>query len=216
MTRIGIQAALLSALAILPACTNDAPPPGAVTAAAAFPAIGTSWVLHVTDTPPHPSGNQRYAAVSSTYRDAPVYGIRYGNNVDIYNPQTFNYMAKLSNGTEMSTNSPDSGEYSWPLWVGKSWTATVNTEFPNGGSPPSVNVFYRKVTAYEDFTVPAGTFKAFRIESWPGQGVDPGYHFILWYAPSVPYIVKSAFSLSNRALAGERTITTEMVSPPQP
>ena len=209
MARVVIRVVFLSALAVLPACTNEMPPPGALMAQAAYPTIGTSWVMHESD-----SGDRGYTAVATTYRGAPAYGIQRGNSIDILNPQTFNYMATITNGKETKTSSPDDGKFSWPLWVGKSWSVRVTTESPGGSSPPSVLLYNREVTAYEDVTVEAGTFKAFRIESLLGPGVDPGYHWTLWYAPSLAYLVKSDLSTGVGALGGAKTISIEMVTPP--
>ena len=205
--------ALLAAVAILPACTNATPPPGAITAEAAYPAVGTSWVMHETNSSTGKSGDYRYRAVSTTYRGAPAYGIRIGTRIDVLDPQSFNSMATTFNGTETVTASPDGGNYSWPLWVGKSWSVTVKLE---SASRIDDQGFYRTVTTYEDVTVPAGTYKAFRIDSSPGQGVDRAFHLTIWYAPAVACIVKSVQTLSANAVAGARTTTSEMVSPPRP
>jgi hypothetical protein len=149
--------------------------------------------------------------MATTYRDAPAYGIQIGTTVYVYNPQTFNRMATIVNGKETETVSPDEDALSWPLWVGKSWNASGTME---GGLPLTNWGYYRKVTAYEAVTVPSGTFQAFRIESSPGQNIDPGFHLTQWYAPSVAYYVKTVLSLSGRALAGAMTTTTEMAAVP--
>jgi hypothetical protein len=228
MIRSVIRAVCAALVGVLPACANDTPPPGAMTVQAAFPKIGSNWVVHVTHSTPDASGNQRVGAlaavqegfgderlmaVSTTYRDAPAYGIQSGTTVFIFNPRTFNQIATISNGKETETLAPDAEMLSWPLWVGKSWNASGTVE---GGIPQTNWGYYRKVAAFEDVTVPAGTYQAFRIESSPGQNIDIGYHLTQWYAPSVAYYVKTVVSMSSRALGGPRTTTTEMVSPPKP
>ena len=213
MTRFIVRFAFLSALGILPACTNATPPPGALMAQAAYPTVGSSWVMRGTGSVRNPSEDYHFTAVSATYRGAPVYEIQYGNYIDVLNPQTFNLIANLADGRETLAYSPDDGRFSWPLWVGKSWSVTATGESAQRITQLG---YYRRVTAYEDVTVPAGTFKAFRIETLPGMGVDSAYRLTLWYAPSVSYVVKSVSSTSSSAQIGAGTITTEMVSPPQP
>ncbi len=44
------------------------------------------------------------------------------------------------------------------------------------------------VAAYEEITVPAGSFKAFRLESTPAE--NSGVRKILWYAPEIQLYVK--------------------------
>jgi hypothetical protein len=48
-----------------------------------------------------------------------------------------------------------------------------------------------KVPAFEDVTVPAGTFKAFRVEAWPDSR-DPIQKRTYWYAPDLKLVVKEA------------------------
>ena len=216
----------LALVSVLAACTSDTPPPGAMTAPAAFPKIGSSWVLRVSYSAPEaPSdrrvgdlrplgqgaGEVRLAAISTVYHGAPAYGVQNGVEIAVLNPQTFNQMALMRNGRESETFTPDSQSFSWPLWVGKSWRATGSFQ---GALPATDWGYYREVAAYEDVTVPAGTFKAFRIETSPGANIDRGYHMTQWYAPSVAYVVKWVTSTSGNAMGGSKTTTVEMVQPP--
>jgi len=53
-------------------------------------------------------------------------------------------------------------DYQWPLQVGKAWTATYQvTLYPSGNTVP-IRFDYR-VESWGDVTVPAGTFKAFKL-----------------------------------------------------
>ena len=78
----------------------------------------------------------------------------------------------------------------WPLQIGKTWT--YEEDWKDGAA---TGTFLQKVTvvAYEEVTVPAGKFMAFRIEHRGGNGGvgASGYAFnkaqtdIYWYAPAV-------------------------------
>ena len=81
----------------------------------------------------------------------------------------------------------------WPLEVGKEWEYDETWETGRGGNVRQV----AKVVAYEDVTVPAGTFKAFKIEH-KGNYVNPRMRGVVsvkqndtyWYAPTALADVK--------------------------
>ncbi|HJV68445.1 hypothetical protein [Ideonella sp.] len=74
--------------------------------------------------------------------------------------------------------------YQWPLQVGKAWSSQYMMTVPASGRAIPLKIDW-KVEAWEDVTVPAGTFKAYRL-SWinslgeaetrwvsPATGIDP-------------------------------------------
>jgi hypothetical protein len=92
-------------------------------------------------------------------------------------------------------NPPISWE--WPLEVGKSWTKTYQST--NHGTKRTVSYeSTQKVEAYEDVTVPAGTFKAFRIKTSTSMGDDN----VVWYSPELGIWVKAQFRRSATHPAG--------------
>lgn len=52
--------------------------------------------------------------------------------------------------------------YEWPLEVGKTWTQNLTLGIGANGATMPMTAHW-KVEAYEDVTVPAGTFKAWRV-----------------------------------------------------
>lgn len=93
--------------------------------------------------------------------------------------------------------------YRWPLEVGKRWTAdgTFRIAPPRYPLRGSLDVDRYRVTftveAYEEITVPAGTFKAFRLRAQI-YGVPPlgqFFHddYVQWYAPAVKRYVRFEF-----------------------
>ncbi len=86
---------------------------------------------------------------------------------------------------------------SWPLRVGKFGSTSGRWRWhaiPVGGAAE----FTWSVDAYEDLTVPAGTFKAFRIllkvdvgRTWPDNRPAWTRKMTLWYAPEVRQFIKS-------------------------
>lgn len=121
-----------------------------------------------------------------TYEGKPVHRVSGGIDTLVVDKGTSNLIATLRMGKEASAYSPHDGTFSWPLYVGKSWTASYTyRDNVRGMSMGPIKVDYR-VAAYEDVTITAGTWKVFRIESEAG-----GSSFsTIWYAPEIKLIVK--------------------------
>jgi hypothetical protein len=99
--------------------------------------------------------------------------------------------------------------YAWPLEVGRRWTATYAAEDPTRKQKWDRVQEHWAVTAYEDVTVPAGTFKTFRLESTPGEG--SGVRKILWYAPEINLFVKRQSERGPRHFLGPGQDSFELV-----
>lgn len=70
----------------------------------------------------------------------------------------------------------------WPLDVGRAWTSEVRMTEERFASKPVVPVrVTTRVDAYEDVTVPAGTFKAFKLVSTTPRGWTSQH----WVVPSL-------------------------------
>jgi hypothetical protein len=84
-------------------------------------------------------------------------------------------------------------EYDFPLYVGKKWGRTVTGTSAGGLVPMNYFMTYR-VRAFEDVTVQAGVFKAFKIEmeqkSMSSGGSVTQY---VWYSPQVKNEVRQKF-----------------------
>jgi hypothetical protein len=99
------------------------------------------------------------------HESEPVHRIVAGADTYVSDVATSNMIATLRVGKEVTSTATHDGTFSWPLYVGKTWTSTYT--FNNrlqGLTVGPVHVEYR-VTAYEDVTVPPGSRKAFKIES---------------------------------------------------
>jgi hypothetical protein len=212
---------LLAAASLVAACADRAtqaaregqPPQGAVTAQAAHPPIGAKWRIRRVDSSNGSVQEFTLTAVSINYEGAPRYGVSDGADVSVLDPVTFNAIAELQNGKVTNTTTPDDGNYSWPLWVGKSWTSSLAYhDVIRGRSWDPILNFWR-VTAYEDVTVPAGTFKAFKVESTPGTN-EAAYR-TYWYASDVKLMVKYIFQRTNNHYLGPGTVTTELLTVPR-
>lgn len=73
----------------------------------------------------------------------------------------------------------------WPLEVGKAVTRQYTWKFPAQNRAVTVET-KQAVEAYEDVTVPAGTFKAWRMRWTDSMGVDNTD----WFSPDLRLLVK--------------------------
>lgn len=96
----------------------------------------------------------------------------------------------------------------WPLEVGRKWV--VNGDWSEPGGRNGNTKQDAEVTAYEEVTVPAGTFMAFKIEYRGWCSVGGGRSFsqddTFWYAPEAYVGVKQVHD------AGRNNYTRELVS----
>lgn len=92
-------------------------------------------------------------------------------------------VAELDNaGRLVWTYEPPFGSVDWPLAVGKTWTSEARMTEESFRSKPVVPWRWEvRVEAYEEVTVPAGTFKAFRIVSTTPRGWISRH----WVVPSL-------------------------------
>jgi len=105
----------------------------------------------------------------------------------------------------LSWNPPVNWEY--PLEVGKTWTrtASVTIHAAKRTVPYSATV---KVEAYESVTVPAGTFKAFKVHQTDTFGNDNTD----WLSPRLGIFIKRHLVRTARSAQGPGTRDVEVVS----
>jgi hypothetical protein len=95
------------------------------------------------------------------------------------------------------------------LEVGRSWTTTYAAEDPVRKQKWDRVQEHWTVAAYEEIVVRAGTFKAFRLESTPGE--NSGVRKTLWYAPDIHMYVKRVSERGPKHFLGPGKDTFELV-----
>jgi hypothetical protein len=97
--------------------------------------------------------------------------------------------------------------FEYPLEVGKTWTKSHRVTIPaTKQTIPFDNT--SKVEAYEEVTVPAGTFKAFKIISSDTTGNEN----VTWSNPEVGTWIKRIETRTAKHRAGPGTRETQLVS----
>ena len=123
----------------------------------------------------------------------------------IVTQQEGSWVAILNNeGREVVTWDPPVG-YEYPLEPGKTWKRTSNMTMhaQNRTIPVEAQL---TVEAFEEVTVPAGTFKAYRIRSINNLGEDT----VNWFAPDLGLFVKSRIERSAQHAQGAGTRESEL------
>ena len=97
--------------------------------------------------------------------------------------------------------------WQWPLEVGKSWTGEqrMTIHAAKATVPYSVT---QKVEAYEDVTVPAGTFKTFKVSTVTSLGDEN----LLWFSPELGIFVKQSLKRTAKHRQGTGTREIELLS----
>lgn len=124
------------------------------------------------------------------------------------------FVACLKDEEILSSNSPYHGRFNWPLEVGKTWRTeyywtdnVLNPDWSGDGWQDWA------VVAWEEVTVPAGTFMAYRVVRTNGnwntarEDVD-----MIWYTPEIPGTIKSVYHRSPNDGYGGAEHMWEMVS----
>jgi DUF3108-like len=121
-------------------------------------------------------------------------------------PNTGSFLGIFVGDKPIMTWDPPMG-FDWPLEVGK--TSTRNYRLTIHAKNQTVPFqLTQKVEAYEDVTVPAGTFKAFKISSSSTLGEESMY----WYSPELGIFVKQILTRTAKNTAGPGVEETEIVS----
>ena len=110
-------------------------------------------------------GQVVWTYAQSTFQGKPV--IAFGApqaGVSLLDPATFGMLVNLNPAGQPMFSFDPPMTYPWPLQVGKTATQKLMmTMYPSGAKVP-MTIDY-KVESWEEVTVPAGTFKAYRV-SW--------------------------------------------------
>jgi hypothetical protein len=127
------------------------------------PPVGSSWKVQVTNTGSFGSATRAEQQVSM--RDVVVEGKPYhrfdaGGGATLLSDSVGLFMVLGPGVRPLMRYDPPLG-YDFPLEVGKTWTQDIVLTV--GGTTKTPMKAQWKVEAYEDVTVPAGTFKAWRV-----------------------------------------------------
>jgi len=208
---MGKRLVFIGLIAFLGGCaTASTPPPTeGVKAEAGFPSPGTKWAYQTVDQAGATTRVLYTALDEATYEGKSVYRMSDGANVLLIDRATRNWVATVREAKERASASPSDQGFSFPMWVGKSWEAKYSYNDRDRGLSFSDVTYSWKVEAYEEVRVPAGSYKAFRLE-----GSNPFSSSTVWYAPELRLIVKRVDQRGPNHYLGTGKYTTELLEYP--
>lgn len=195
-------------IVLLAGCTTVGSEPSRdlVSADVEFPAPGSRWITRSSDQTGRAWTTTWNVLEEGSYQGKPVYRVSDQTNTLVYDKATRNWMATLRSDEELSSASPHNGFFAWPLQVGKLWAWTYAfQDYQRGRRAPRVRTAWQ-VESFEDVTVPAGTFKAFKL-----SGRSNAASWTLWYAPELRLIVKEMTERTAGNFLGPGRVATELL-----
>jgi hypothetical protein len=172
-------------------------------------AANSSWTYERRDSGSFGKGTA-YATTRAlgerTWQGRKVLATETAQGIRLTDPDKGDWLAMVKGDTTLLTWEPSLG-YDWPLAVGKSFNR--NYRFVNHVTKQTTEVrSTMTVQALEDVTVPAGTFKAFRIHYADSLGAESTN----WFSPDAVAWVKIQNKRDAKHPAGAGTQDLEMLS----
>lgn len=173
-------------------------------------AIGSSFVRSITNSGSYGSGAGTITgrrAANREWKGQPVGVWQFSQGPELlFLPADGAFVAFVNGDQPVITFEPANG-WQWPLKVGKSWTrnVTVTDHASKQTFPVETRI---TVEAYEDVSVPAGTFKAWRLRQVDNLGNDD----VHWFNPDVTVFLKQKLTRTERHAAGPGVRETQLVS----
>jgi hypothetical protein len=222
---ITVVGVLLAVAASASPASAEQPSPGTLV----WPPMGTTITVERTVSGSYGSAGGTFGSAAgpvawrlerSEWRGLPVVAAASGDgNTPLFEPETGALIAVLDAARKPLWTYEPPLRWEWPLEVGKAWTSNVRMTEERFASRPVVQLQTEfRVEALEDVTVPAGTFRAFRVTSRNQLGMVSQ----LWVVPSLglfaAFAVKGIEERPASALlgAGRREWVLVARKPPPP
>lgn len=171
------------------------------------PPQGSTWVSKRIDTGSYGSGTVQSAGSmgEQMWQGQKLMAFQSQEQTTLAHPSG-DWIAQVKGSTPLVTWNPPLG-WNWPLEVGKTWTKKTSITI-HAAKRTIPYEYTQKVEAFEDVTVPAGTFKAFKVKTSSTLGDDN----VNWFSPELGIFVKSSLKRTAKHSAGPGTREIELVS----
>lgn len=195
---------LLAATALLAAgCAMMAPKAERYVA----PPLGSTWENMRRDTGSYGSGAVKVTGRRGErmYQGERMLTFEVGEITILARP-TGNWIGFFKGAAPILTWDPPLN-WEWPLEVGKTWTREQRVTI-HAAKRTVPYTLTQKVEAYEDVTVPAGTFKAFKVSTVTSLGDEN----VVWFSPAHGVFVKQSLRRTAKHAQGPGTREMELLS----
>ncbi len=117
----------------------------------------------------------------------PVFIVKAGDGEELYSRETLGLVATKNNGRFKTNREPPNEFFAWPLEAAKEWRNTYTLQNLETRKKDVVDRLM-VVADMEEVTVPAGTFKAAKIEAYDNKSGRLQAEY--WYVPTAKWLVK--------------------------
>lgn len=126
-----------------------------------------------------------------------IVGDVYGSSRGGFDVKTLQYIVDITpDGRKIVPMTDWTLSYDFPLYVGKKWSKMVSGK--DADNNPRDYLFTYKVMSFENITVPAGAFRAFKIEfTQVDYETSSEVKIYIWYSPEVKNKVKVQFGSAH-------------------
>lgn len=172
------------------------------------PPVGSTWASMRSDTGSYGSARVRLESKflgEQMWQGQKVNAFQ-GTEMTLLAHPTGNFMAQVKGSTPVVSWDPPIG-WNWPLEVGKTWTKKTSITI-HAAKRTIPYEYTQKVEAYEDVTVPAGTFKTFKVSTSTTLGDDN----VSWFSPELGIFVKQSLTRTAKHAQGPGTREIEIIS----
>jgi hypothetical protein len=208
MARIFQSFCTTLAMAALGACASLPESEGMTRAASV--AAGSSFVRSIQNSGSYGTGTSTTTVTRAPNREwkGQTVGVwqQTAGPTLLFHPANGGFVAFV-NGDQPVISFDPTLDWPWPLKVGKSWTR--KTTMTIHGSDQRVPVELNSVVeAYEDVSMPAGTFKAYRVRTVDSLGNED----VNWFSTDLTVFLKQKLTRTVRHAAGPGVRETELLT----
>jgi hypothetical protein len=188
---------------------KDMPPQSAIVSA---PLIrpGSTWTYQVTDTS---SKEPRLLTLTfekeDVYKNTSVLAFKTDSGEFILYDRDLNLVAVVAGDRVLREASPSYRAFDFPFYVGKEWRSVFTYQDNARSLSWSPVEVHWKTKEYDVVKVPAGQFRAFKLESEPRTNWAMKEE--LWYAPEVLQVVRWKYERTSAHYLGKGRETGELV-----
>jgi hypothetical protein len=188
---------------------KDLPPQSAIVSA---PLIrpGSTWTYQVIDTS---SKEPRLMTLTfekeDVYKNTAVLAFKTDSGEFVLYDRDLNLVAVVTGDRVLREASPSYRAFDFPFYVGKEWRSVFTYQDNARSLSWSPVEVWWKTKEYDVVKVPAGQFRAFKLESEPRTNWAMKEE--LWYAPEVLQVVRWKYERTSAHYLGKGRETGELV-----
>ena len=161
------------------------------------PPIGTTWINQFRSSGSYAGPSEVSSRMGQvTFNGEPHIAFHNGPVTLVARPDGA-WVALLGADGKPVTSWDPPTSFEWPMYVGQAWKSSFKVVNHASNRTASFNADY-VVEAFEDVTVPAGTFKVYRVRMTNDQGDDNTW----WFCPDNGLFIKQKLVRSASAPSG--------------